>query len=200
MSATSGAPAAPTASPPTPAAVPKGRRPIAGAENPCRALRIIKIVVNAGVGESGEPRTKAEKVLVMITHQKPVATRSRATNREWGIRAGQEIGAKVTLRGARAREFLDRALDARDRQLDPDSIDRHGNISFGIADYTDFIGLKYDPAIGIHGMDISIELGRAGWRLRSRERAHRALAPSVRVTREEARKYLEGELRVKFLE
>lgn len=168
--------------------------------NPCRALRIIKIVVNAGVGESGEPRTKAEKVLVMITHQKPVATRSHATNREWGIREGQEIGAKVTLRGARAREFLDRALDARDRQLDPDSIDRHGNISFGIADYTDFVGLKYDPTIGIHGMDISIELGRAGWRLRARERAHRALAASVRVTREEARTFLQGELRVKFLE
>jgi large subunit ribosomal protein L5 len=179
----------PAASDAPPAGVPRARK-----------LRIIKIVVNAGVGESGEPRTKAEKVLQMITHQKPVATRSHATNRDWGIRQGQEIGAKVTLRGARAREFLDRALDARDRQVDPDSIDRHGNFSFGLADYTDFAGMKYDPAIGIHGMDICVELGRAGWRVRDRSRQHRSLGPHVRVTRDEARRFLETELRVKFLE
>jgi small subunit ribosomal protein S4e len=165
-----------------------------------RALRIIKIVVNAGVGESGEPRTKAERVLRMVTNQKPVATRSHATNRDWGIRQGQEIGAKVTLRGAAALEFLNRALDARDRQIDPDSIDRHGNISFGIADYTDFAGMKYDPAIGIHGMDICVEIGRAGWRLRERTRSSRALNRKVRVTKEDCRHYLETELRVKFLE
>ncbi|MGI0053924.1 MAG: 50S ribosomal protein L5 [Thermoplasmata archaeon] len=165
-----------------------------------RSLRIIKVVVNAGVGESGEPRTKAEKVLVMIAHQKPVATRSHATNRDWGIRAGQEIGAKVTLRGERARDFLDRALDARDRQLDPASIDRHGNLSFGIADYTDFAGMKYDPTIGIHGMDVCIELGRAGWRVRSRARAHRSLTGSVRVGREEARAFFADKFRVRWLE
>jgi large subunit ribosomal protein L5 len=174
--------------------------PAPSASNPFRAIRIIKVVVNSGVGESGEPRTKAEKVLQMITHQKPIATRSHATNRDWGIRLGQEIGAKVTLRGARAREFLDRALDARDRQLDPESIDKFGSFSFGIADYTDFAGLKYDPAIGIHGMDVCVELGRSGWRVRNRARAHRPLGHAARVTREETRKFLEEQLRVKFLE
>jgi large subunit ribosomal protein L5 len=182
-----------TPSPPAPAAPPAG-------ENRWRALRVLKVVVNAGVGESGEPRTKAEKVLQMITHQKPIATRSHATNRDWGIRQGQEIGAKVTLRGAAAREFLDRALDARDRQIDPDSIDRHGNFSFGIADYTDFAGMKYDPAIGIHGMDISVELGRAGYRIRDRTHAHRQLRSNVRIHQDEAKVFLERELRVKFLE
>ena len=130
--------------------------------NPWREVRVIKVVVNSGVGESGDPRTKAEKVLQMITHQKPVATRALSTNRDFGIRQGQEIGAKVTLRGAAAVEFLDRAFEARDRQLDPLSIDRNGNVSFGIADYTDFTGMKYDPEIGIRGMDICVELGRAG--------------------------------------
>ena len=168
--------------------------------NPCRSLRIVKVVVNSGVGESGEPRTKAEKVLQMITHQKPVATRSHATNRDWGIRRGQEIGAKVTLRGARAREFLQRALEARDRQLDPDSIDRHGNVSFGVAEFTDFACMKYDPAIGIHGMDFCVELGRAGWRVRDRSHAARPLASSVRITREEARRFLGETLGVVFLE
>lgn len=167
---------------------------------PPRAVRIIKIVVNAGVGESGEPRNKAEKVLRMVTHQAPIPTRSHATNRDWGIREGQEIGAKVTLRGERARDFLDRALDARDRQLDPDSVDDHGNLSFGIADYTDFAGMKYDPAIGIHGMDVSVELGRAGWRVRDRRLRPRPIPASARVEPAEAREFLEQSFRVKFLE
>jgi large subunit ribosomal protein L5 len=88
--------------------------------NPFRGVRVVKVVVNAGVGESGDPRSKAVKVLQMITHQKPVATRSKATNRDFGIREGQEIGAKVTLRGGVATEFLVRAFHARDRQLDPE--------------------------------------------------------------------------------
>ena len=182
---------APTPAPPAAAAP---------AENPWRKLKVVKVVVNAGVGESGEPRTKAVKVLEMITRQKPVATRSRATNRDFGIRAGQEIGAKVTLRGARARDFLARALDARDRQLDPASIDRAGNFSFGIADYTDFAGMKYDPDIGIRGMDVCVEMGRAGYRVRDRVIAARPVPRRERVSAEETRRFLLEEFRVAFLE
>jgi large subunit ribosomal protein L5 len=167
---------------------------------PARAVRIVKIVVNAGVGESGEPRSKAERVLQMITHAKPIATRSKATNRDFGIRQGQEIGAKVTLRGEAATDFLNRALEARDRQVDPDSIDRSGNLSFGVADYTDFPGMKYDPAIGILGMDVSVELGRAGWRVRDRSHRAHALPARMRVTNAEAREFLQTAFRVTFLE
>jgi large subunit ribosomal protein L5 len=174
--------------------------PTAPAENPMRRLKVIKVVVNAGVGESGETRTKAEKVLEMITHQKPVATRARSTNRDFGIRQGQEIGAKATLRGAAAIEFLDRAFDARDRQLDPDSIDRNGNFSFGIADYTDFTGMKYDPQIGIHGMDIAVEVGRAGWRVRDRRVQSAHISRHLRASREETRRFLAERFRVSFVE
>jgi large subunit ribosomal protein L5 len=168
--------------------------------NPYRAVRVIKVVVNAGVGESGEPRTKAEKVLQMVTHQKPVATRSHSTNRDFGIRKGQEIGAKVTLRGDAALDFLKRAFEARDRQFDIDSIDRNGNFSFGIADYTDFSGMKYDPAIGIHGMDISVEMGRAGHRIRDRRTQARPLPKALRSTRDETRQFLVSQLGVTLLE
>ena len=181
------------------AAVPAPAGP-APTENPWRRLKVVKVVVNAGVGESGEPRTKAVRVLEMITHQKPVATRARATNRDFGIRAGQEIGAKVTLRGAKALEFLGRALDARDRQLDPASIDRAGNFSFGLADYTDFAGMKYDPEIGIRGMDICVEMGRAGYRIRDRVIAARPVPRRERVTVEETRRFLLEALKVTFLE
>ncbi len=171
-----------------------------GRSNPHRVVRVIKVVVNAGVGESGDPRTKAEKVLQMVTRQKPVATRSHSTNRDFGIRQGQEIGAKVTLRGDAALEFLQRAFEARDRQFDIDSIDRNGNFSFGIADYTDFSGMKYDPAIGIHGMDIAVEMGRTGHRIRNRRLQARPLPKSLRSTREETRAFLVAQLGVTILE
>lgn len=171
-----------------------------GKENPMRAVRVLKVVVNAGVGESGEPRTKAERVLQMVTHQKPVATRSRSTNRDFGIREGQEIGAKVTLRGAAAQDFLDRALDARDRQLDPDSVDRAGNVSFGVTDYTDFAGMKYDPEIGIRGFDVCLTIGRAGFRVRARRIAPRPIPRYERVTPDETRRFLAEHFRVTFLE
>jgi len=183
--------------PPSATAVPPV--PATGA-NPYRSVRVIKVVVNAGVGESGEPRTKAEKVLQMVTHQKPVATRAHSTNRDFGIREGQEIGAKVTLRGDAALDFLRRAFDARDKQFDLASIDRNGNFSFGIADYTDFSGMKYDPAIGIHGMDIAVEMGRAGHRIRDRRLQARPLPKTLRSTPEETRHFLVGALGVTVLE
>ncbi len=184
---------------PAGASAPRTPSPAPGA-NPARQVRVVKVVVNAGVGESGEARTKAERVLQMLTRQKPIATRSHSTNRDFGIRKGQEIGAKVTLRGEVALEFLTRAFEARDRQLDIDSIDRTGNFSFGIADYTDFAGMKYDPAIGIHGMDIAVEMGRAGFRVRDRRVQARSLPKGLRSTRDETRKFLESALRVTVLE
>jgi large subunit ribosomal protein L5 len=172
----------------------------APAGNPHRGIRLVKIVVNSGVGESGEARTKAERVLSMVTHQKPVATRSHSTNRDFGIRKGQEIGAKVTLRGAVARDFLARAFEARDRQLDVQSIDRNGNFSFGIQDYTDFTGMKYDPQIGIHGMDIAVELGRAGFRIRERRIQSRGIPRTLRSSRDETRAFLTSQFGVTILE
>lgn len=184
---------APAAKPPSAAAPPP-------AGNRWRQLRIAKVVVNIGVGESGERRAKAERVLTMLTKQKPVATRSHATNRDFGIRVGQEIGAKVTLRGESATDFLRRALEARDNQIDPDSIDADGNFSFGIRDYTDFTGMKYDPGIGIFGLDVTVEVGRAGWRVRDRRMRPSALPPHVRVTADETRQLLVEQFGATFLE
>jgi len=178
--------------------------PRAGADrpaaNPLRGLRVVKAVVNVGVGESGEPLTKAQRVLQMVTGQKPVATRSHSTNRDFGIRKGQAIGAKVTLRGPTAVDFLGRAFDARDKQLDAESIDRNGNFSFGIADYTDFAGMKYDPAIGIHGMDIAVELGRAGYRVRDRKTRPCPLPRRLRSSGEETRTFLREKFGVTIVE
>jgi large subunit ribosomal protein L5 len=182
---------------PAAAAAPRADRP---GENALRGLRVVKAVINVGVGESGEPLTKAEKVLRMVTGQKPVQTRSHSTNRDFGIRKGQAIGAKVTLRGGTAVDFLARAFDARDKQLDGESIDRNGNFSFGVADYTDFAGMKYDPAIGIHGMDVSVEIGRAGFRVRERRVRPRPIPRRLRSSSEETRAFLRQKFGVTIVE
>ena len=118
-------------------------------DNPMRQLRIEKITVNIGVGEAGEKLVKAQKVLDMVTGHKSVQTLSKTVNRDLGIREGMPLGCKVTLRGEDAEKFLARALNIRENRVYSYSFDKEGNMSFGISDYTDFDGMKYDPEIGL---------------------------------------------------
>ena len=151
-----------------------------------RDLHVDKVVVNIGVGEAGERLVKAEKVLEMVTGQKPVETISKTVNRDLGIRIGMPLGCKVTLRGEAAEEFVRKALPIREMRVPEYSFDKEGNMSFGISDYTDFEGMKYDPEIGIFGMDISVVLRRPGNRITQRALLRRRVPKSHRVTREEA--------------
>lgn len=149
--------------------------------NPMREIRIEKVVVNVGVGEAGDRLLKAQRVLELLTGQKAVPTLSKRTNRDWGIRHGMPIGAKVTLRGDRAEAFLRRALWARNHLLPRWNFDSEGNFSFGIADYTDFKEMKYDPEIGIFGMDVNVVLRRPGGRV-ARRRIRRGRIPTAHRT------------------
>lgn len=150
-----------------------------------REIRLEKAVVNIGVGDAGERLLKAEKVLQMVTGRKPVRTVARTTNRDLGIRRGMEIGAKVTLRGKAAEEFVRKALWIRQNRIAEYSFDPEGNFSFGITDYTDFPGMKYDPEIGIFGMDVCVTLGRPGRRVQYRRAMRRKLPKHHRLTKEE---------------
>jgi large subunit ribosomal protein L5 len=154
--------------------------------NPMRDIRIEKVVVNIGVGEAGEKLTRAEKVVNMITGSSGTQTISTHTNKDLGIRKGMPIGVKVTLRKEEAPEFLKRAFWVKENKIMNYSFDPEGNFSFGISDYTDFEGMKYDPDIGIFGLDVSVVLKRAGKRIKQRKRAKGQIPHSHRVTREEA--------------
>ena len=151
--------------------------------NKMRDVRIEKIVLNIGVGEAGEKLMKAEKVLKLLTNKKPIQTISRKTIRDWGIRRKMPIGTKVTLRGPGAEDFLKRALSIRNNSLPSYCFDSHGNFSFGIADYTDFEGMKYDPEIGVVGLDINVTLCRPGYRVLRRKIAPHRVSSRHRVTR-----------------
>jgi len=121
-------------------------------------ISIDKVTVNIGVGASGEPLEKAEKLLEKLCNQKPIRTLSKSRIPSWGIRKKQPIGVKVTLRGKKALEFLNKAIEAKDRTLKRSQFDENGNFAFGISEYIDLPGVKYDPEIGIFGFDVCVSL------------------------------------------
>jgi large subunit ribosomal protein L5 len=136
-----------------------------GYGNPMRVPRLEKIVVNMGVGDAlkdGKLLEAAVADLATITGQKPAVTRARKSIAGFKLREGMAIGAKVTLRGARMWEFLDRLLATalpriRDfRGLNPNAFDGHGNYTIGVTEQLIFPEIDYDKVVKTRGMDITI--------------------------------------------
>jgi Ribosomal protein L5 len=133
--------------------------------NPMQVPRIEKIVLNMGVGEatgdSKKPSVAAED-LSLIAGQKAVVTRARKSIAGFKVREGMPMGAKVTLRGDRMYEFLDRLVNialprVRDfRGLNPKSFDGRGNYAFGIKEHIIFPEINYDKVDQIWGMDVIV--------------------------------------------
>jgi len=150
---------------------------------------IEKVTINIGVGEAGERLNKAETVIKNITNHKPIQTLSKTTNKDWGLRKRMPIGCKVTLRGKDAETFLTEALRTRENKMADYSFDDEGNLSFGIPDHTLFKDQKYDPNIGIFGMDICITIKKHGYRVKHRRIDRRKIPHRHRVTKEETMKF-----------
>lgn len=165
-----------------------------------RDIRLEKAVVNIGVGDAGERLLKAEKVLQMVTKRKPVRTLAKTTNRDFGIRKGMEIGVKVTLRGAEAEEFVKQALWVRENRIAKYSFDPEGNFSFGVQDYTDFPGMKYDPEIGIFGLDVSVALSRPGKRVKLRRIMRRHIPDHHKLKAREGMEFVESKFNAEVVE
>ena len=164
------------------------------------APRIEKITINIGVGEAGERLKKAETLLENITGHKPVETLSKTTNKDWGIRKRMPIGCKVTLRGKDADNFLKEALVTRDNKMADYSFDDEGNLSFGIPDHTLFTSQKYDPNIGIFGMDVCITMQKPGYRVKHRRIAARKIPQRHKVKKEETIKFFSEKFNVEVIE
>ena len=134
-------------------------------DNVMQVPRISKITINMGVGEAVADKKVMDAAvadLTKITGQKPLITKSRKAIESFKIREGLPIGAKVTLRGARMYEFLDRLISIampriRDfRGVSPRSFDGQGNYSLGVKEQIIFPEIQYDQVDQIRGMDITI--------------------------------------------
>jgi large subunit ribosomal protein L5 len=136
-----------------------------GISNRMRVPRLEKIVVNAGVGDAirdGKLLDAVLEDLATITGQKAAVTRARKSIANFKLRAGMPIGAKITLRGNRMWEFLDRLLATalpriRDfRGLNPEAFDGGGNFTVGVTEQLIFPEIDYDKVVKVRGMDITV--------------------------------------------
>ena len=136
------------------------------------------------VGESGDRLTRASKVLEQLTGQTPVTSKARYTVRTFGIRRNEKIAVHVTIRGPKAEEILERGLKVKEYELRRKNFSDTGNFGFGIQEHID-LGARYDPGIGIFGMDFYVVMGRPGARVAKRKQRKAVIGFSHRIKKED---------------
>ena len=168
-------------------------------ENAMREIFLSKVVLNMGVGKSGDPIEIGKKTLTQITGKKPNARNAKKSQRDWGIRKGEPIGVAVTVRHNDATELLKRLLVAKDNKINGQSIDNEGNVAFGIKEHIDIPGIKYDPQIGILGLEVSLSLARSGFNIRLRSKQKSKIGKKHRIAKNDTIKFLTEEFGVQIV-
>eukprot|EP00457_Paulinella_chromatophora_P011864 gb/GEZN01012028.1/.p1 GENE.gb/GEZN01012028.1/~~gb/GEZN01012028.1/.p1 ORF type:complete len:174 (-),score=40.46 gb/GEZN01012028.1/:223-744(-) len=154
-------------------------------------IYIDKIVVNCCVGESGDRLTRAASVLKELTDQEPVFSKARLTVRTFSIRRNEKIACHVTVRGDKAEEVLQKALRVKEFELHARNFSTSGNFGFGVDEHID-LGLKYDPSVGIYGMDFYVVLARPGYRICRKKIKAGRLGKHHLISKEDAQKWFKA--------
>ena len=158
-------------------------------QNLMKKIFLNKIVLNMGVGKSGDSIEIGKKTLVQITGKKPNTRNAKKAQRDWGVRKNEPIGVAVTVRGDDAIELLKKLLEAKDNQINERAFDNEGNFSFGIKEHIDIPGVKYDPKIGILGLEVSVSLARPGFNIKLRSRHKASVGKKHRITKNDSIKF-----------
>ena len=164
-----------------------------------KKISVAKVVLNMGVGKSGEPVEKAKRALKHISGQQPSPRFAKATQRDWGVHKGEPIGVAVTIRNEQAILLIKRLFAAKGNQMKGSSFDNFGNLSFGIKEHIDIPGVKYDPQDGILGLDVSISLTRPGFSIRLRSKHKASIGRTHIITSEEAKAFLTHEFGIQVV-
>lgn len=154
--------------------------------NPMRSIKIEKITLNIGAGKDQSRLDKGIALLSSIGNGMPIKTLTNKRIQEWGLRPGLPIGCKLTLRKNKAIILLPRLLESVDNKLGSQQFDDNGNIAFGIPEYIEIPGVKYDPKIGIMGLQVCVTLERPGFRIKKRRIMPRKIPARHRISRQEA--------------
>merc|ERR1712180_414627 len=156
-----------------------------------KEIRIQKLCINICVGESGDRLVRAGKVLEALTGQTPVFSKARFTVRSFGIRRNEKISVHCTVRGPKAEEILEKGLKVKEYELRQGNFSATGNFGFGIAEHID-LGIKYDPSIGIYGMDFYVVLVRPGYNVAYRRRKKSKVGFKHKITKIESQKWFQS--------
>ena len=166
------------------------------AENIMKEIRLEKVVLNMGVGKSGDAIEIAKKALDQISGKKSNSRNAKKAQRDWGVRKNEPIGVAVTVRKDDAVALLKKLFEAKGNNVKQKSIDKNGSLSFGILEHIDIPGIKYDPKIGILGLNITANLVRPGFSIKLRSKHKAKIGKSHRITPDEAKDYLTREFGV----
>nr|AJS12025.1 50S ribosomal protein L5P [uncultured archaeon] len=158
--------------------------------NSMKGIRVEKVTLNIGAGKDQSKLEKGIILLNAIANATPIKTVTSKRIQEWGLRPGLPIGCKLTLRKDRAIKLLQKLLEAVDNKLRENQFDSNGNVAFGIHEYIDIPGVKYDPKIGIMGLEVCVTLERPGYRIKRRRLLARKIPARHRVSRQEAVEFM----------
>jgi large subunit ribosomal protein L5 len=164
--------------------------------NPMKQIRVEKVTLNIGAGKDTQLLNKGVKLLQELTGIPPVKTVTQKRIPGWGLRPGLPIGVKLTLRGEQAEQFIPRLLAAKEFKLAERNYDEAGNISFGVPEYIDIEGAKYNPEIGIIGLQVCITLIRPGYRVKRRRYRPGTVDKNHIITKEEAMTFMADRFKV----
>jgi large subunit ribosomal protein L5 len=138
-------------------------------------------------------------VLKELTNQQPVKKKAKKTIREFGLRKGESIACVVTLRKQMAIDFLKKVLPVVDNKFSRSSFDRQGNFAFGIKEHIEIAGVKYDPDVGIFGMDVCVSVNRPGHRVKIRRKKKARIGSKHLLTPEESIAFIKQTLGVEIV-
>ena len=169
-------------------------------DNAMKQIKIAKLTLNIGAGKEQQVLERGVVLLKQITGVDPIKTITQKRIPGWGLRPGLPIGCMITLRREDAEKLLKRLIIAKNNMLSQSNFDNEGNLSFGIKEYIDIPETKYDPKIGIMGLQASLTLERPGFRIKKRKVLKRTVPRVHRISKTDSIEFMKKNFGLKIKE